>query len=340
MTMAPFYLLLCWALALCSTTSALPQSSSGNTSTPGVWKTLAPVPAGPIHEQAVVALDSSRIAIVGGILQSGGMIDSVYIYDIPTDKWKKVASLPISVNHANAAVVDGKMYVLGGMTGGNWAGTPKSWVYDPATDKWTSIAAMPTAEARGSAVMGVHGKVIWLASGKTKSGGESVTTVSAFDTASGKWLTDIPTKAKNIPEGRDHGGGGIIGNKFYQLGGSLAAIENRKDTVFVLDLDDLSKGWITAKGKMPTPRRGFATGIVGTKIWTFGGEGNPDKSIGGVFKNVEVYDTVTDTWAEAAPMKLPRHGSAAAVIGGNIYIPGGGTAMGTPATAAFDVYST
>lgn len=106
----------------------------------------------------------------------------------------------------------------------------------------------------------------------------------------------------------------------------------------VLDLDDLGKGWATAKGRMPTPRRGFATGIVGTKIYTFGGEGNPDRSIGGVFKEVEVYDTATDTWASAPPMKIPRHGSAAAVVDGNIYIPGGGTAMGTPATAAFDVY--
>ncbi|KAK0644154.1 hypothetical protein B0T16DRAFT_438335 [Cercophora newfieldiana] len=327
-------LCLCWALTFSWTTQA-----QGNTSTPGTWRTLAPVPAGAIHEQAVVVLDSSRIAIVGGILESGGMIDGVYIYDVTKDTWKKAASLPISVNHANAAVVDGKMYVLGGMTGANWGGTPRSWVYDPATDKWTSIAAMPTAEARGSAVMGVYGKVIWLASGKTKSGGESVTTVSAFDTASGKWLTDIPQKAKNIPEGRDHGGGGIVGTKFYQLGGSLGAIENRKDTVFVLDLEDLSKGWITAKGKMPTPRRGFATGILGTKIYTFGGEGNPDKTYGGVFEEVEVYDTVTDTWASLAPMKIPRHGSAAVVIDGKIYIPGGGTAMGTPATAAFDVYS-
>jgi N-acetylneuraminic acid mutarotase len=328
----PISLSLFWALTL-SPTGALAQS------TPSAWKTLAPVPAGPIHEHAVAALNTTHLAIVGGMLERGGVIDSVYIYDVPKDTWKKVASLPITINHANAAVVDGKMYILGGMTGAQWNGTPRSWVYDATTDKWTSIASMPASEARGSAVMGVYGKVVWLASGKTKSGGESVTTVSAFDTASGKWLADIPAKAKNIPEGRDHGGGGIVGSKLYQLGGSLGAIENRKDTVFVLDLEDLGKGWVTAKGKMPTPRRGFATGIIGTKIYTFGGEGNPDRTYGGVFKEAEVYDTVTDTWASLPAMNLPRHGSAAAVMGGKIYIPGGGTAMGTPATAAFDVYS-
>ena len=119
----------------------------------------------------------------------------------------------------------------------------------------------------------------------------------------------------------------------------MGAISNRKDTVFVLDLEDLSAGWTTAKGKMPTPRRGFATGIVGTKFYTFGGEGNPDKSSNGVFKEAEVYDTVTDSWAKLEPMKIPRHGSYAVAVDGKVYIPGGGTASGTPATAAFDVFT-
>ena len=331
--MRPLFFLPLWAFS----TTARPQTPSP----PSTWTSLSPIPAGPIHEHAVAALDNTRIITVGGMLERGGVIDSVYIYTLPpTNSWKKVASLPITINHANAAVVDGRLYILGGMTGAAWNGTPRSWVYDPSTDKWTALANMPATDTpRGSAVMGVYGKTIWLASGKTKSGGESVTTVSAYDTVAAKWLVDIPAKAKNIPEGRDHGGGGVVGSKFYQLGGSLGAIENRKDTVFVLDLEDLNKGWVTAKGKMPTPRRGFATGIVGTKIYTFGGEGNPDKTYGGVFKDVEVYDTVTDTWAALGSMKLPRHGSAAAVINGTIYIPGGGTAMGTPATAAFDAFT-
>ncbi|KAM7206880.1 galactose oxidase [Naviculisporaceae sp. PSN 640] len=304
------------------------------------WKTLAPVPAGKIHEHSTVAINPTQLMIIGGVLQSGGVIDSVYLYDIPTNAWKKLASLPVTINHANAAVVDGRVYVLGGMTGAAWAGNPKGWVYDPAVgDKWTAVESMPTSEARGSAVMGVYNKTIWLASGKTKSGGESVTTVSAFDTVTGKWLTSIPAKAKNIPEGRDHGGGGVIGTKYYQIAGSLGAITNRKDTVFVLDLEDLGKGWSTAKSRMPTPRRGFATGIVGSKFYTFGGEGNPDPASNGIYKEVEVYDTATDSWEVLPPMVIPRHGSYAVAVNGSIYIPGGGTASGTPATAAFDVFT-
>lgn len=94
-----------------------------------------------------------------------------------------------------------------------------------------------------------------------------------------------------------------------------------------------------SKGKDAYPEKGLCDSHLGTQIYTFGGEGNPDKTYGGVFKEVEMYDTATDTWRSLAPMKLPRHGSAAAVVAGKIYIPGGGTAMGNPATAAFDVYT-
>ena len=85
--------------------------------------------------------------------------------------------------------------------------------------------------------------------------------------------------------------------------------------------------------------RGFATAAIGTKIYTFGGEGNPDAASKGVFDNVEVYDTATDAWTKLPPMRIPRHGSYAAEARGLIYIPGGGTASGTPCTDAFDAYT-
>lgn len=303
------------------------------------WRTLARMPAGNIHEHSVVALSPTQLVSVGGVLQQGGPISSVYLYDLVKDSWKKLASLPVTINHANAAVVDGKLYVLGGMTGSGWVGNPTTWLYDQAADKWTTLASMPASEARGSAVMGVYNKTVWLASGKTKSGGESVATVSAFDTATGRWLDTIPAKAKNLPEGRDHGGGGIVGTKYYQIAGSLGPLTNRTDTVFVLDLENLAAGWARAKGRMPTPRRGFATALIGSKFYTFGGEGNPVASSNGVYNEVEVYDTTTDTWASLGRMPIAKHGSYAVAANGSIYIPGGGTASGTPATDIFDVFT-
>jgi len=319
--------------------SAVPRHENANAVAAASWKKLAPMPQGPIHEHSTVALGNSLFTI-GGVTLSSGVISTVAKYDIPSNKWTTVNPYPTTINHANVAVVDGKIYVLGGMTGASWAGTLQSYVYDPASDKWTAISAGPKDEGRGSAAVGIYNGTVWLAGGKSSgTGGKSVDTVSAFDTISGKWLANIPNAAKKIPEARDHGGGVVIGTKFYQIAGSLQKIENRKDTVFVLDLENPDKGWITAKGRMPTPRRGISVGAIGTKIYTFGGEGNPDIASKGVYDNVEVYDTVADSWEKLAPMEIPRHGTYAAVADGKVYIPGGGTASGTPCTDAFDVYS-
>jgi len=320
------------AVASVAISSILPRQSSG------MWKTLAPVPVGPFHEESTVAISDTKIAIIGGILARGGMTDYVGIYDIPTNTWTRGAPLPVPINHANAAVVGGKIYVLGGMTGAAWAGDGRSWVYDPYTNVWTALTPMPGGAGRGSAAMGVYNGTIWMAGGKTNGmGGASVDTVSAYHVESGTWL-EVPSAAKHIPGARDHGGGAVVGTKFYQLGGSQDGIPNRKDTVFILDLQNVVRGWTTAQGRMPTPRRGLAAAAVGTKIYTFGGEGNPDPNSKGVFDSVEMYDTETDSWAVLDPMPLPRHGTYAVAIGGVIYIPGGGTESGTPATAEFTAY--
>ena len=57
--------------------------------------------------------------------------------------------MPISRSALAAAVVDGKVYVVGGTEGGYY---PPSYLdanqdYDPATDTWRTVAAMPTARS-------------------------------------------------------------------------------------------------------------------------------------------------------------------------------------------------
>lgn len=101
-----------------------------------------------------------------------------------------------------------------------------------------------------------------------------------------------------------------------------------RNTVYALDLLHPSRNRWTNLAPLPTARGGVATGILGPKIYVFGGEGNPANGSRGVFSNNEVYDTRTNTWEELAPMPVPRHGTGAVGIRGVIYIPGGGVAFG------------
>ncbi|KAK0647195.1 hypothetical protein B0T16DRAFT_376308 [Cercophora newfieldiana] len=327
----------------CAIASCIPHSDIGT------WSTLAPIPLFPRQEHSTVVLPPSSFAILGGVIPAevgANTTALVQLYDIPTNSWKSLAPLPVPLNHANAASVDGKIYLLGGLevaSDGAWRATPKSWVYDPAEDKWTEIESMPVSEARGSAAVGVYGKTIFLAGGMTVlhavPGGQqgTVSAVSAFDTVSGKWVA-LPEGAKAIPEGRDHAGAAVVEGKLLVLGGRDQGQANVKSTVFALDLERLGEGWTTRKGAMPTPRGGVAAAVVGKKVFTFGGEGNPAEGSRGVFNQTEAYDTVQDKWEVLGPMKVPRHGTYAVAVDGKVYVPGGGISIGAGPVDVLDVF--
>lgn len=151
---------------------------------------------------------------------------------------------------------------------------------------------------------------------------DSLTTVTAFNTTSGKWQ-ELPGIASNIPEGRQHGVGAVVGNTFHVVGERYMKKQNVRGTVFMLDLNNQQAGWKTSQGKMPVPRGGLAGAVVGKKFYTFGGESNPNAT-DGIFNGTEVFDMTTEKWSQKNPMAVPRHDLSAVAVENKIYLPGGG----------------
>ncbi|KAF2187082.1 galactose oxidase [Zopfia rhizophila CBS 207.26] len=316
---------------------------------PAAWTSLQNITIAARQEHTTFFLPPSTIGILGGIVPNGtaySNTDLMQFYSLPRDTWETAAPIPKPLNHVNVAVANGKIYLLGGLAnaldGGSWQAIPDSWVYDPKKNAWEEIDAMPTAEARGSATMGVYEGKIFLAGGmrtlvlRQDWLQDTVDTVSVYDTTNGKWIA-VPDAAKKMPEGRDHAGGAVIGDKMYVLGGRNRGQLNVRDTVFILNLCNLQAGWTTSKAKLPTPRGGLAAGVIGKKVYTFGGEGNLEVE-SGVFNQTEVYDTVTDSWERLGPMKVPRHGTSAVGVENKVYIPGGGVLIGGGPVATFDAF--
>jgi len=268
-------------------------------------------------------------------------------YSIPNNTWSTAAPLPLAMNHINAVVVDGRIYVLGGLADLGevepaWRGVGDAFVYDPCTNDWTRLLSLLDGEARGSAAVGVYGSKIVLVGGMTDlelSGNRSqntVAVVSVFDTESGKWEV-VSEEAKFLPEARDHVAAAVVEGKMYVLGGREQRQENVKDTVFVLDLDSFEAGWSVSGARMPTPRGGVAAGVVGKQVYVLGGEGNADAETG-VFGEVEAYDTRNDRWTSAGDMRIPRHGTYAVGVGKRVYVPGGGMRQSGAPVSDFDVF--
>ena len=88
-----------------------------------------------------------------------------------------------------AAVVDGKIYVVGGDlddADGEEVVTDRVHVYDPVADNWQQLAAMPTASNSHAAAV-VDGK-IYVSGGYTTSGALSVA-FEAYDPVTNTWTT-------------------------------------------------------------------------------------------------------------------------------------------------------
>ncbi|MFD6568747.1 Kelch repeat-containing protein [Micromonospora profundi] len=306
------------------------------------WKPLEAIAGGPRQEHSVAAV-AGDVYVIGGIVRdgSGGVVTTarVEVYDTRRGTWRNAAPLPVAMNHPNVAVVGGRIYVLGGLSGGaSWQALSDSFVYEPRRDRWQPLPPVPAGLVRGSAAVGVHGGIIYLAGGmRTLTPGpgglqDTVATVSAYHPATGRW-TALP----DLPEARDHVAGAIVNGTFYVLGGRDRGQVNVRDTVYAMDLRARTRAW-TDRAPMPTARGGIAFAAVGDRIYTFGGEGNVIDGVNGVFGQTEAYDTRTDRWQRLAPMPVPRHGTAAVTVGDTIYIPGGGNLGGGAPVATHDAY--
>ncbi|KAJ7243275.1 hypothetical protein C8J57DRAFT_1525736 [Mycena rebaudengoi] len=101
----------------------------------GTWTDVAPTLRGPRQKHSIVALGSAMY-IIGGISSpppdapsSFPTVNRNQVYTPRANMWRDVAPLPPTVNHGNAATVDGKPYLLGGLDGTtDWVAFPQSYV--------------------------------------------------------------------------------------------------------------------------------------------------------------------------------------------------------------------
>jgi N-acetylneuraminic acid mutarotase len=300
------------------------DAAIGPDAAPSPWQALRPLPAAR-QETAVVEL-RGEVVVIGGFDGQGQPVATVEAYDPVSDGWRALKSLPAARHHANAAVVGERLYVLGSNEGLTFTPRGDVWIYDPDANEWTSGAPMPSP--RGSSAVGAIGTTIYVAGGLA---GGAVATLSAYDTVANEWITDLPP----LPQAKDHLVGAAVDGVFYAIGGRNGTITGLIGTVDAFD--PATKKW-TPRKSMPTPRGGAAAGVLDGRVLVAGGEGNAQLA-SGVFDAHEAYDPASDEWTTLPPMRTPRHGTGAAVVGGRLVVPGGATQQGFGAVATVEAFA-
>ncbi len=297
--------------------------SDGGEVLTGRWTPAHPLPV-PLQEVAVV-FAAGEVYVLGGFDDRGQVVASVYAYAPDEDRWREAAELPQPVHHANAAVVDDRIYVLGFLRGTGFEARGEAYVYDPAAGGWRDLAPMPADEVRGASGVAVIGRRIYVVGGFR---GGAVTDVSSFDTSTETWA-----RAAALPQPLDHLVAGGIDGRVYVAGGRNARIDTHVATTLRYDpeTDVWSEG-----APMPTSRAGAAGTVHGGRLFVFGGEGAANET--GVFDAVESYDPVRDQWAVHTPMGVPRHGTGAASDGKRIIVPGGADRQAFAAVRTVEIF--
>jgi N-acetylneuraminic acid mutarotase len=267
------------------------------------------------QEHSVVALDG-EIYIIGGYNPQA--TDSVEAYDTQTMTWRTSTSFPEVMNHGNAGVIDGKIYVAGYYIDGTMSdATTKVYAYDPLLEEWAERTPLPEGTERAASCVCVDSGLLYVIAGAKN--GMSVDTSSRYDAAADSWEALPP-----LPERREHCVAGVINGTLYIGGGRADAIEGIEEKTWALDLSEMQ--WVERAPLVP-PRGGLAGAALRGRLFLFGGEGSHD-SDNGVFPDVSAYDPATDTWEALPPMLVPRHGFGAAVMDDRIYLAGGADRQG------------
>jgi len=254
---------------------------------------------------------SQRATIVCIMLIVIGVVQQVAAVEMEAGTWTQKADMPTARFIPGSAVVDGKIYVIGGAPVSHGA-TAAVEEYDPATNTWTRRADMPTARQGGRAAA-VDG--IIYAIGGWNAGRGDLSTVEAYDPATDTW-----TKKADMPTARDTPAIAVVDGIIYVIGGEVGV------ALSVVEAYEPATDTWTKRADMPTARFAFGACVVDGRIYASGGATKWGLASGnwGHVPTVEVYDPATDTWTQATDMPKARSAHSASVVDGKMYIIGGG----------------
>ncbi len=296
-----------------------------------------------------VATVNGKIYVFGGLTgtetENSLTLNTTQIYDPTSDTWTAGAAMPTARYLCTAAVVGGKIYVMGGRTiDSSGAGGPVdvNEVYDPATNTWTTAKNTPSP-IRGQ-MPAVWNNKIYLFGGNT---GTYQKTVNIYDPASNAWSTGA-----SMPVVRAYGAAVAVPskNRIYVIGGDNGGTTASKYIGNAISYDPAGNTWDSATIPMVsgefTSNFGAALGDDG-KVYVFPGSKwntsvSPpaDNGYSGVIQILDPAAGTMTAFTGHSPSPLVRNEAGAINVGGKIYVIGGASGFRVvdvfdPATGAF-----
>lgn len=302
------------------------------------WKVLScsSEPTGR-HETAFVEC-GGKFYLIGG-REANGRIDQ---FDPDVTTWKKMEARTPLIHHFQPLVKDGKVIMVGAMTGEYPTEPPMSRVqiYDPGNDVWSEGEEIPEERRRGSSGVAMYQDKIYIVGGITF-GHTSGTSkwFDEYDIETGTWQ-----KLPDAPQIRDHFHAVVLKDKLYCIGGRNTSYHEPGNfeaffgaVILEIDVYDFQTGeWETLPNSANLPLGSAAGGVacLDDRIIYFGGETDV-----AALDETRVFDPSTNLWTTEASLNQGRHGTQAIVFEGKVFVAAGSPVRGGGSISSIEVFS-
>lgn len=221
--------------------------------------------------------------------------------------WRPVAAAPTARQQLASAVVDGRFWVAGGLTGSAKA-TDRVEAYDPAIDTWNAAPPLPRPLHHAMAVT-YRGELVVIG-GWAPRGPNLTAAVSdqVLALRRGRWV-QLPA----LPHPRAAGAAAVVDGRIVVVGGQA-----RGRLVSATDVFD-GERWREG-ADIPTPREHLAAASDGRFVYAVGGR---NRSADRNSAALERYDPGDERWSKLQDMPVPSGGLGAGIVKGRLVAVGG-----------------
>src|SRR5579863_9036113 len=222
------------------------------------YRSLYVLPA-PLRDPAYVSQGGGRFVLIGGLSAGDTSTSEVYMGD--RRRVSQVATLGTAQHDAQAALLDGRVYVFGG---GSFSELDHIFSFDPASHTLTTVGSLPVAQSdvavtsigNTAYVVGGYDGVSWR------------NTILAYSPGA-----SAPRTVGTLPVGLRYAAVAALGGRVLIAGGSTPTAASRAIFSF-----DPGTGHVTRIGTLPQPVTHGELAPLGQFAYLVGGRGNGTSS--------------------------------------------------------------
>ncbi len=251
-----------------------------NTASVNGWTKVADMPLDGGSTAPVAKLNGFAATAAGNLYIMGGytvvnnnyvFFNTLFQYTQSSNSFETKTALPVPLTEMTGAVVNDRIYVIGGftMSGSNILASPNTYSYNPATEAWQTVSgSMPTTTFNSTAQ--AIGNDIYVFGGIPTSGQTPINAVYkgtvSGDGSSISWSAVTP-----MPKALERCASGVLDGKIYIAGGNDENGPSRSVYVY----DPAADTW-TASYPLPVATYGvMSMPVVDSKMYYIGGAGSP-----------------------------------------------------------------